>query len=366
MSYFQELQEAVDRGKAGLNTGLPMGNLDKLLSIVPNIQQRTYYLVAGEPGGGKSAFALNSFLYNPFSLLRANNPNNLSFKVFMWALEIPKIDIIAKAVCRKLYFKHGYVVDVNHVLSKGKNRITDEVYKDAMELSYFYEELEEIFYIYPPENPTGVYNTMMDYAKRNGEIITKSYQGSDGVTREAFDKYIPNNPSEYIIILIDHVGLLRRERGFSAKETIDKMSEYMVSLRNMYGHIPVMVQQISRAMSSADRFKLKRVEPQLSDLKGTANTQEDANIIFSLFGPTRYDIDDHRGYDVTKLLDRYRYLSVLKNRDGEADVGLGLQFIGEIGAFAELPAPDILGISGYSPYTEFNKIINTIDDEENG
>jgi len=362
MGYFSELQKAIERGKQGLNTGLPMGNLDKLINIVPNIQQRTYYLVAGEPGGGKSSFALNSFLYNPFSLLRANNPNNLTFKVFMWALEIPIIDIITKAVCRKLYFKYNYIVDINFVLSKGKNRITEEVYKDAMGLSYFYEELEDIFYIYPPENPTGIYHTMVDYARKNGEIIYKTYTDRNGVEKKAFDKYIPNNPNEYIIIIIDHVGLLRKERGFDSKQTIDKMSEYMVRLRNSYGYTPVMVQQISRAMSSTDRFKLKRVEPQLSDLKQTANTQEDANIVFSLFSPARYDFEEHRGYDITKFLDRYRYLSVLKNRDGEADVGLGLNFIGEVGVFKELPTPKILEVSGYEPYTNLNIIQNIVED----
>lgn len=364
MSFFNELSEAVERGRLGLNSGLPMGDMDKLLSIVPNIQQRTYYLVAGEPGGGKSAFALNSFLYNPFSLLRANNPNNLSFKVFMWALEIPKIDIIAKAVCRKLFFKHGYVTDINFILSKGKNRITDEVYKDAMELSYFYEELEDVFHIFPPENPTGVNKTMRKYAENNGTVINKDINigtNEDPKIITVFDKYIPSNPNEYIIILIDHVGLLRKEQGFNDKQTIDKMSEYMVGLRNNYGYIPVMVQQISRAMSSTDRFKLKRVEPQLSDLKGTANTVEDANIVFSLFSPSRYDFEEHGGYDITKFRDRYRWLSVLKNRDGEADVGLGLNFIGEVGAFKELPSPGILELDTYEPYVKFNKIINTVE-----
>ena len=364
MGYFEEAKEAIDRGKLGLNTGLPMGNLDKLLAIVPNIQQRTYYLIAGETGGGKSAFALNSFLYNPYSILRASNPLNLTFKVFMWALEIPKIDIITKAICRKLYFKHNYVVDVNHVLSKGKNRVTEEVYADAMQLSYFYEGLEDIFHIFPPENPTGIYNTMRKYAENHGEIINKTIDIGNNKSIEVFDRYIPNNPDEYIIIITDHVGLLRRERGFDAKQTIDKASEYMVSLRNMYGYIPVMVQQISRAMSTTDRFKLKRVEPQLSDLKQTANTQEDANIIFSLFGPARYDMEDHNGYNITKLKDRYRWLSILKNRDGEADVGLGLNFIGEAGVFKELPAANILNLTGYEPYTDFNKIVNTIDEEE--
>lgn len=364
MSYYEDLQEAIDRGREGLNTGLPMGNMDKLLSIVPNIQQRTYYLVAGETGGGKSAFALNSFLYNPFSLLRASNPLGLSFKVFMWALEIPKIDIIAKAVCRKLFFQHGYVVDTNFVLSKGKNRITAEVYEHTKGLFEFYAGLEDVFHIFPPENPTGVYNTMKKYAENHGTVKTKPINiGTETEPKilNVFDKYIPNNPNEYIIVLVDHVGLLRKERGFDTKQTIDKMSEYMVSLRNNYGYVPVMVQQISRAMSTTDRFKLKRVEPQLSDLKQTSNTQEDANIIFSLFGPARYDIEEHNGYDVTQLRDRYRWLSVLKNRDGEADVGLGLNFIGEAGVFKELPAAGILNLDTYDPYTTFNKITNVIE-----
>jgi replicative DNA helicase len=367
MGYFEQLKQEIDRGKLGLNTGLPMGDMDKLLAIVPNIQQRTYYLVAGETGGGKSAFALNSFLYNPFSLLRASNPLGLTFKVFMWALEIPMIDIIAKAVCRKLYFQHNYVVDVNFVLSKGKNRITDEVYTDAMKLFDFYSELENIFHIFPPENPTGVYNTMKKYAENHGTIKTKPINiGTEKTPNviNVFDEYIPDNPNEYIIIIIDHVGLLRTERGYDTKQNIDKMSEYMVELRNNFSYIPVMVQQISRAMSTTDRFKLKRVEPQLSDLKQTANTQEDANIIFTLFGPARYDMEEHNGYNVTQLRDRYRWLSILKNRDGEADVGLGLNFIGEVGVFKELPAANIMELSGYEPYTQFNKIENLVTEEE--
>ena len=42
------------------------------------------------------------------------------------------------------------------------------------------------------------------------------------------------------------------------KENIDSMSSYFVTLRNRYNIIPVVVQQLNRAMSSADRFKLKR------------------------------------------------------------------------------------------------------------
>ena len=37
------------------------------------------------------------------------------------------------------------------------------------------------------------------------------------------------------------------------------------------------------------------------------------------------------------MRDRFRSVSILKNRDGAADVRIGLQFVGEVGYFQEIP-----------------------------
>ena len=67
-------------------------------------------------------------------------------------------------------------------------------------------------------------------------------------------------------------------------------------------------------------------------------------------------MEEYNGYDINQIRDRFRWAEVLKNRDGVSDVGIGLNFIGEIGLFTELLAPSILALTGYGPYVDFDKL----------
>jgi hypothetical protein len=62
----------------------------------------------------------------------------------------------------------------------------------------------------------------------------------------------------------------------------------------------------------------------------------------------RYEMEKYRGYRIDQLRDRFRSLSLLKNRDGESDKVVGLRFIGEIGFFEELPRAELLTDEGYA------------------
>jgi hypothetical protein len=62
----------------------------------------------------------------------------------------------------------------------------------------------------------------------------------------------------------------------------------------------------------------------------------------------RYEMEKYRGYKIDQLRDRFRSLSLLKNRDGESDKVVGLRFIGEIGFFEELPRAELLTDEGYA------------------
>jgi hypothetical protein len=59
-----------------------------------------------------------------------------------------------------------------------------------------------------------------------------------------------------------------------------------------------------------------------------------------LFAPDRYKIEMHNGHDIKFLRDRYRQLSILKDRDGEANKRVPLFFNGAIDLFKELPRLD--------------------------
>jgi hypothetical protein len=332
MTIYKNVLDLINRGRLGLNTGLPMG-FDRLVDFIPNIQQSTYYLIGGETGTGKTGFVDDCFMYNPFDWLVANkDKTDIKMKIIYFSFEIEERIKIIKGICRRIYQEFDVIVDVNYVLSRGKNRISTEIYDKVIAVEKYFEGLEDILTIYDlSEHPTGIDIKLNNYFKTIGRIEKIS---------EYKTKWVPNDPNLYVIAIFDHIGLTKGEKGlYSKKERIDALSAHLIHHRNTHNMIPVVLSQLNRTVSSTERFKLEMVQPQLSDFKDSGNTQEDANIILCLFSPYRYSIATYAKYKAGLLGDRMRGLSILKNRDGDADVIMGLEFMGEIGHFKELPSP---------------------------
>lgn len=367
MTIFDEVIQDVDDGIEGKNTGLSMG-YSRLVNFVPNVQRKTMYLIGGETASGKSAFAMDSFVYNPYEDWVANyKDKGVKLKIFIWSMEINRNILIAKGICRRLYMKYGILTDINYILSRGEKRASADIRAKIEAVREYFEDFEDRVTILRSDNPTGIRNTIRNYMLVNGKeeyktikIKKKSFDSHNKeITIEeeiqVFDRYVPNDDKLYVITIFDHIGLLKSERGYSKKARIDKLIEYMIDYRDRYGIIPVPVQQLNRNMSSTDRFKIGTVEPQLSDFKETADTTDGADFVFALFNPQRYEIWKHRNYDVKKLQDRYRSLKLLKTRDGVADKLIGLKFIGEIGKFFELPKAEDMTDRDYTNIINIKK-----------
>jgi len=102
------------------------------------------------------------------------------------------------------------------------------------------------------------------------------------------------------------------------------------------------VSQFNRDISNFARLKSGDVEPQLEDFKDSSSTQDDADVVLSLFDPMRYKVEDPGGYDLSKLRDKwgakyFRSVRLIKNSYGEDDIRVGLGFLGQVGMFKELP-----------------------------
>lgn len=336
MTYKDNLIAKIASGKLGLSKGLPHG-FNRLVEYLPGIQQGTYYLIGAESSVGKSAFANNSFVFNPIDWYLANKNNtNIKLKIHYYSFEIAKDMMLYKAVCRNIYTKYNILLDVNYILSRGANRISQEHYDLVIKSLDYFDEMSDILQISDMnENPTGIWHKELAYANEQGAGIIKHDNAY-----EFKGDYIPNDPNLYTLIVVDHISLLRKERGFQTKELIDKLSEYLIILRNKCNFIPVVIQQLNRNSNDPIRMKLDKMEPMLSDFKDSGNTIADCNVCLTLFNPARYEMDTHRGYVINPgqngLGNRYRSLSILKNRDGESDKTVGLEFVGECGYFAEL------------------------------
>ena len=110
-------------------------------------------------------------------------------------------------------------------------------------------------------NPTGIYKECKKYAEEHGTTVYKTIKIKDelGVEKsiEVFDHYNPDNPDEYVIPVIDTINLVETERGYTKKQAIDKLSEYLAKyMRNRYGQSPVVIQQQNTDNESIESVKL--------------------------------------------------------------------------------------------------------------
>lgn len=183
-----------------------------------------------------------------------------------------------------------------------------------------------------------IYKYLLDKAKRHGTIIEKNVnEDPNGEKIMRFDNYIPNNPKRYWLVFIDHIALMLEERGFNTKQNIDKMSQYLVSLRNNFNMTPIVIQQLNFDTDNDERYKSNRLTPTLRDFGDSKYTTRDANVIMTLFSPYRHHIEEFGGYDIRRLGNSFRNCEILENRDGEPNINIGLNFIGAAGTFREMP-----------------------------
>lgn len=333
-----ELKDRIEDGRKGLNRGFSTGSI-KLDSVIQGVQGSTYTLIGGNTGTGKTAFADHSFVLMPYHEMLNHPELNLILRVFYKSFEIERVRKVAKWACHLLLRKYGIIVDINLILSINKNRISDDIYTKVMSMMEYLDKMSDFVHIQDlSTNPTGIFMDTKKYMDSNGKIVEhKKLVRDQEIT---FHKYVPNNPNEIVIVITDHIGLLRHEKELhSIKERIDKYSEQCITLRNFYGVSSVAISQFNRELADIDRRRFTELTPQLEDFKNTGNCSEDANNVMTLFNPIRYALTEYGGLNVNRFGGRYRSISVLKTRDGSDMIKVNQNFLGECGYFRDFPDP---------------------------
>lgn len=334
----------------------------------PGIEQGLYYLVSGATKSGKTQLTNYLFVYNTV-LYYYYNPNKLVAKIFYFPLEET-----AEAITLR------FMAFVLHHITKGEIKISPSDLKSTDERKPLPQEIldlmsteafisimncyEQIVTFYDDRNPTGIWKTASNYAKANGTIKTKTIQIKEIdelgvehlVNREMFDYYIPNNPEEYVFIIVDHVSLLDSERGMTLRETINKLSEYMIILRNRYHYIPVIVQQQSTETQNLEAFKNNKIRPTVAGLADSKYTARDCSVMLGITNPHSYELSEYLGYNIRLLKSKARFVEVVINRNGNANGICPLLFEGAINSFKELPLPSSSGLDVL--YSKLNQNIN--------
>jgi hypothetical protein len=350
---FELLKSEVQAGLDGRNDGIPMG-FDRLNRYI-GIRKGMYFLVGGLTGSGKTSFIDDAFVLNPFDWY-INQPNpKIKLRIIYRSMERSRTYKMAKWVSRKIFIDHGLIIPVAKLLGWTEKMDHDEHDLFLMYEDYINEMSNVITIIDGPENAVGVAKELKAHALQHGRIEQID---------EYNKRYFPDNENEVTIVIIDHIGLLKTTKDQpTKKEAIDKMSDELRYARDFFGYTPVAVSQFNRSISNIQRIKNGDVEPQLEDFAESSSTQNDADVVLTLFDPMRYKVNDPSGYELNKLIDGYgakyfRSLRLIKNSYGEDDVRIGLGFMGQIGMFKELPKRKDMTDADYESVTNKSFFLN--------
>lgn len=332
---FSRLYTEIKRGIEGKNEGIPMGfsRLNKYIGL----RKSMYYLIGGNTGSGKTSFIDDAYVLNPFDWWYANkDKTEIKLHIIYRSMERSRNYKLAKWLARKIFLDTGIEIQVSKLMGWNQDeKLSPEELKIIESYEDYMNALEECVEIIDgAENPIGISTDLQKYALKHGKIKEV----------DAYNKvYIPNDPNLLTIVVIDHIGLLKTTKSLATKkQAIDKMSDEIRYARDFYGFSAVVVSQFNRSISNPMRIKAGDVEPQLEDFKESSSTQDDADVILTLFDPIRYNVQDPSGYDLERLRDQhgakyFRSIAIKKNSYGEDDIRIGMAFMGAIGLFKELP-----------------------------
>lgn len=328
---------------------------------IPGIIKGRYYITTANSKVGKTKFTDAMFLYGPYKFVTETN-TNINIKILYFTLEMSKEDKVKEAICHFLYIHRNIRVNTDALDSYFKKKILPTEIAEALkELKpIMYNFLNTVEFIDHTRNPYGIYKAVRDYAHSHGHYIDEKgnilntewiEKGLHEEAKKIF-KYVPNDPDEFVICIFDHYALLSPEEGNTLHQTLTNFSSnYAIRIRDRWKFIPVGVQQQAAGQEGVENVQANMLRPSANGLGENKTTGRDCNMMLGLFSPFRFRRAEWEGYDITRLKDSYRELSVVLNRNGPT-LMTDLYFDGATNFFMELPRPGDMSNALYKSFSE--------------
>lgn len=334
MGAVDRLYKSINFGKEGKNIGVPT-SLPKLDKITYGIQQSYIYTVMADTGGGKTTYTLFSFVYNALKNYITNGGKPV--QILYFSIEMSSEVLLAKLLSLYLWDNYGQVITFEEILS-----LTSEISEEK--LAYIYDAKAWM-------DTVEQYITIIDnpISPEQGSVILRMWN-------EKFGKFIQVDENQEVyksdfeglkIVVTDHVSIMKNN-GKGTKNTIDEWCKEYINYRNLCGITGVLVQQANRNFKGMDRRLNDMGLFQLDDLKDSSDTAQASEVVIGIYNPHREKLNKVNKYNVKILEDRIRVVQVMKNRYGQSDKNICVNFHGDVGWFMELPPAE--EINDYEQY----------------
>lgn len=371
MKYFNSvmnyLKERKKRAESGKYNCIPWP-FKRFRELLPGTEMGKYIIVTANQKVCKTKFCDFVFVYETVFFLMEHP--EVKVKMFYFCLEESARKKFIEFQCHLLYRLDNIIISPTELSSTDKDKPVPDSIINLLESDRYrkyIEKFEEIVeYIDNERNPTGINKKLREYALDHGHLNFKNIEVKDPVTnnlvtREVVDTvnpYTPDDPELYIISIVDNASNLTPESGLNKMQTIEKLSKYIITLRDQLNITTVLIQHQAQAQEGIENFKLNKIKPSSDGLADCKVTTRDVNLVIGLYSPFKYGLTEYEGYDITKFKNHIRFMEVIEDRDYGSNGNIcPLYFDGAVSYFSELPrANDVIGISKVYKFLEDNKL----------
>lgn len=329
---------------------IPFTSYPKLAKSIPGIVPGMITMITASSGVGKTQVAKALAVRAPLEYAVKHNVN---LKILYFALEESEEEFIDTIICNYISVHCKKKIDILTLQGYRESALDGETMNLIEEhLPHIEKMLENVEIVDSVYNPTGIYKYCRDFADRNGthhfetrEFIKKRSDGSvKKVPTKVYSHYIPNDPNQVVICIMDHMSLLAPENGGNLHSAMAQWSTNYC-LKQLTKHwnwacVNIIQQEQSgekEQFSNSGQSIQKKTEPSLAGFANNKEIQRDAKVILGVYSPDRYSYTEYHGYDISRFRDSFRAIKVLKNRFGPPNKYYHFLFDGANNRFAELP-----------------------------
>jgi len=359
---FKKFKKIKDDGISGLNRGIPFG-LDRFNKYIPGVMRERLYLLGGGSGAGKSKVINELFVFTVFDDWLAKD-KSYPLEIHYFSLEMTESQIIAELAARWIHKTQGLLVDSQYLLSYWVDYKLSPFINEMLESNEFKQYIDDfnscVKIIDTTLNSTTFSMYMNKLAEDSGTVHTKSVLTKENREIKIFTSYDDNDDNQLIMVILDHISLVKNTSGQTDKSMLGAMADTMIRARNRYKFSFVVTQQLNRAFNSTGRTRLDDILPKDSDFRGGADIFDAANVVLGLLSPKRERQTSFLGFKVADSAsgkgfgNKLIILNIIKNRHGQAFTVFPLLFLGETGELFELPKKaDDYNLDNLKKYTKY-------------
>lgn len=348
-----EYRESAKRSASGLVNYIPfVGIGSKISYYVPGIIPKTMYKVTSGSGAGKTQFTKFLFVYQ--AILYAIK-YKVNYKVVYFALEESKEEFIDGLFIHILRRYHGLNITRFELNAMSKRKLSKSDF-DAIERAKVFVAtiMEMIIIVDHLYTPTEMYNKCREIAESEGVFTV------DAKNNEV---YTPDDPNQLRLVITDHISLVEEDYDAKREKYLDLRTSMAVwhtryqrkIITKKWGWAALNVQQQgleseNLVFNSKGDTVISKLIPSMQGLGDNKTILRDDYVIFGLFAPERFRIENYLGYSICdpikqSLYDNFRSLHLIKNRFGTPNKVLPMYFDGSYNYFSEMPgAGDTAGM----------------------